>query len=149
MSSCPSCVQNHSRVINNISVQPLKHWTHHSLIVSCNPESLTYRTAPWSLIWWDQAGVCGSLSTLMDEGLKASQMIDLDWNMSAELLPELTAQHNGDVYKDLYVWMHVWQGKGAGMGKRKKDCLKDLSSRGLWCKIPKFLWDIHAGNSKD
>lgn len=38
----------------------------------------------------------------MDEGLKASQMIGLDWNMSAKLLPELTAQHNGDVYK---IWM--------------------------------------------
>lgn len=43
----------------------------------------------------------------MDESLKASQMIDLDWNMSAELLPELTAQHNGDVYKDLCVRIHV------------------------------------------
>lgn len=67
----------------------------------------------------------------MYEGLKASQMIDLDWNMSAELLPELTALHNGDVYKDLCVWMHVWQGEGAGMWKRENDCLEDLSSEGL------------------
>ncbi len=51
----------------------------------------------------------------MDESFKASQMIDLDRNMSAKLLPELTAQHNGDVYKDLCVWIHVWQGNVAGM----------------------------------
>ncbi len=51
----------------------------------------------------------------MDESFKASQMIDLDRNMSAELLPELTAQHNGDVYKDLCVRIHVWQGNVAGM----------------------------------
>lgn len=43
----------------------------------------------------------------MDESFKASQMIDLNWNMSTELLPELTAQHSGDVYKDLCVQIHV------------------------------------------
>lgn len=42
-------------------------------------------------------------TTLIDEGLKAGWMIDLDWNMSVEFLPELTVQHNGDVCKDLYV----------------------------------------------
>lgn len=62
----------------------------------------------------------------MDESLKASQMIDLDWNMSAELLLELTAQHNGDVYKDLYVQIHVWQGDVVGPWNRNMDWLVEV-----------------------
>ncbi len=65
----------------------------------------------------------------MDESLKASQTIDLDWNMSAVLLPELTAQHNGDVYKDLCVRIHVWQGNVAGPRKRNMDWLVEVLGR--------------------
>lgn len=107
----------------------LKHWLYPSLTVQLY--TIWGFQSQSSSQKFDMIGsgrVRRKLRMLIIEGLKAGWMIDLDWNMSVEFLPELTVQHNGDVYKDLYVWMPVWRGSEQRHGGEQRELVR----RSLW-----------------